>query len=350
MWESISFGRHVCRYLARQKDNVDVLYANTWPLFSQELIARHCARRGIPVVLHVQDIYPEALESKLPQWLGRCVIPVLRQWDRRIAHLAAKVVVVAEEARRTYAKTRFLPDERVELVHNWQDERLFLSAPSRAVAAQEWQVNGTAFNFLYLGNIGPTTDMELAIRGFARASIQGSQLLIIGAGAAKQACVALTQELGVPGVRFLPCASASDAPTIQALADVCLLPLKRGVALNGVPSKLAAYLFSAKPVLAMLDTGSDTARFILEAKCGWVGEPGNANWLSAKMEEVASLPPGILESMGQCGRAYALDRFSRAEGVKRLGGLLLATSGYGCGPAHSLVPPRMPSVRLGALR
>lgn len=60
----------VGRYLKQQTAAVDVLYANTWPMFSQFLIARRCAQLGIPLVLHVQDIYPEALRDKSPRWAG----------------------------------------------------------------------------------------------------------------------------------------------------------------------------------------------------------------------------------------------------------------------------------------
>src|ERR1035441_3982379 len=326
MWESWSFGRQVCRYLEEEMGDVDVVYANTWPLCSQALIARYCARRDIPLVLHVQDIYPEALQTRLPPWLGGFVIPLLRAWDRRTAHRAAKVVIIAEGARSTYARTRSLPSERLEVIPNWQDEQLFLDAHPRAKAALQYAVDGAAFSFLYLGNIGPTTDMELVIRAFAQASVANGQLLIVGDGSAEQACVALTGELGLKSTRFLSCPSPSVIPALQSLADVCLLPLKKGVALNCVPSKLVAYLFSAKPVLATLDAGSDTARWIQEAQCGWVGEPEQVEWLARKMAEVAALPSTVLDTMGQRGRAYGLKHFSKAAGVNRLADLILGVA------------------------
>jgi hypothetical protein len=105
---------------------------------------------------------------------------------------------------------------------------------------------------------------------------------------------------------------------MQSMADVCLLPLKRGVSLNAVPSKLPAYFFSAKPVMATLDAESFSARCIQEAQCGWVGESENLEWLAAQMREVAMMPSTKLAAMGQCGRAYGLKHFSKAEGVRNL--------------------------------
>lgn len=326
MWESWSFGREACRYLEKQVGDADIVYVNTWPLCSQALIARLCTRLGIPFVLQVQDIYPETLKTKLPKWLGMLILPPLCAWDRRTARLAAKVVVIAPRARSIYAKTRSLSSDRLELIHNWQNERLFLVTHRRGDAARQYSVSATAFSFLYLGNIGPTTDMRSTIRAFAKSSVQNSQLLIIGDGSTKPACVAQTRELGLKSVRFLSCQSPSDVPALQSMADVCLLPLQKGVALNGVPSKLPAYMFSAKPVLATVDAESDTARAISAAQCGWVGEPENVNWLAAKMAEIAALPPSVLEKMGQRGRDYGLAHYSKTEGVRKLADVVLSAA------------------------
>lgn len=75
---------------------------------------------------------------------------------------------------------------------------------------------------------------------------------------------------------------------------------------------LKAYWLSAKPVLATLDTNSDTARAISEAQCGWVGEPENIQGLAMKMAEVAALLSAVLEAMGQRGRSYGVAHFFKA--------------------------------------
>jgi len=100
--------------------------------------------------------------------------------------------------------------------------------------------------------------------------------------------------------------------------------MKRGSAMSSVPSKLSAYMLSAKPVLATVDDDSDTARTIRQAGCGWVGDPENMDWLSAKMREVASLPAVEIEQRGLRGRYYGLAYFSKAVGVQRLATVISA--------------------------
>jgi glycosyltransferase involved in cell wall biosynthesis/GNAT superfamily N-acetyltransferase len=322
-WESWSFGRQVCRYLENQAGDVDVVYANTWPLLSQALIARHCARRGIPLVLHIKDIYPESLLGRIPGWSRGLVGVALTAFDRWIVRRAACVVVISENMRRTYVENRGFPPEKVLTIMDWVDERRFATLPARAAACARYGIPEDPFTFLFLGNIGPVAGVEGLIEAFHAAGLKQAQLVIAGDGSSKAACVQLAQRLGASAVRFVSDPDAGHVPLLQSLGHVCLLPLRKGAGLSSIPSKLIAYLLSAKPVLATLDAGSDSARFLHEAQCGWVGEPENFEWLAAKMAQIAALPPPVLETMGQRGRTYGLEHFSMSEGLRSLRGVIL---------------------------
>jgi glycosyltransferase involved in cell wall biosynthesis len=324
LWESYSFGRHVSDYLDHHLTNVDVVYANAWPLPSQALIARWCVRRRIPLVLHIQDVYPESWLNRLPGAARALIGGPLVAMDRRTVHQATRVVVISANMHHTYVEDRGLPAEKVVTIFDWQDESLFEDLPARQEVHERERIPSDRFTFMYLGNIGPVAGVEFLITAFARASLTHAQLVIAGAGSNKQACEALAQKLGVDTVHFIACPTPRDAAILQQMSDVCLLPLRRGAGMSSIPSKLMAYLLSAKPVLAPVDAGSDTAHCIDEAACGWVGEPEDVQWLAAKMSEVAVLPEAALSAMGARGRSYALENFSKAANVRRLAALVLA--------------------------
>lgn len=323
MRESWSFGRQVCRYLEHQAGAVDFIYANTWPLFSQALIARHCIQRGIPLVLHIQDIYPEALLGKIPGWSRGLVGVTLTALDRWIVRRSARVVVISENMRRTYVENRGLPSEKVQTIFNWVDESRFEILPSRVAACAHYEIPEDRFTFLYLGNIGPVAGVESLIEAFHAAGLKQAQLVIAGDGSSKAGCVELARRLGVNGVRFVSDPDVGNVPLLQSLGHVCLLPLRKGAGMSSIPSKLMAYLLSGKPILATVDADSDTAGAVSEAQCGWVGEPENNQALAMKMTEVAALPPADLEAMGQRGRAYGLAHFSKAAGVRKLANVIM---------------------------
>lgn len=334
MCESFEFGRQVCGYMEQHLPDVDVVYANTHPLLSQALIARDCARRGIPLVMHIQDIYPESLAGKLPRSLrGKALAPLMAM-DRWSARQADRVVVISDNMRRVYIESRGLAREKVITVQNWIDEQRFSRLPDRAEACARYAVPGNRFTFIYVGNIGPVAGVEFLIEAFHAARLPQAQLIIAGDGSAKAACVELARRSGVADVQFVSDPDVANVPLLQSLGDVCLLPLRNGAALSSIPSKLMAYLLSAKPVLATLDAESDTARCVLEARCGWVGTPELVPWLASKMSEVAILPASELVAMGQRGRAYGLEHFSKAIGVGRLADIIrLAARRAGPGSA-----------------
>jgi glycosyltransferase involved in cell wall biosynthesis len=326
MWESWSFGRQVCRYLKHHLSNVDVVYANTWPVLSQALLARYCVRQGIPLVWHIKDLYPESLLAKLPRYARKMMAAPLVSLDRWITRQAKQTVVLSEGMRRVYLDNRGLPGEKVVTLLDWVDEQRFERLPREAEACARYGVPKDQFRFLYLGNIGPVAGVELLIKSFHAARLTHAQLVVAGDGSAKADCVELARRLQVKGVQFVSDPEAANVPLLQSLGHVCLLPLRKGAGMSSIPSKLIAYLLSAKPVLASLDAGSDTARCIQEAECGWVGEPEQMDWLAHKLTEVATLPATELAAMGQRGRAYGLKHFSKAKGVQRLADIILAAA------------------------
>lgn len=325
-WESFSFGWSVSLYLRRAGLHPDVLYVNSWPLLSQAVIARYSCRFGIPMVIHAQDIYPESLLLKLKPGFRSAVTVPLMALDRWIARRATAVITISESVRHTYATSRGIRLDRVASIYNWQDEQLFADLPSRSEACTEYGIPQGFFTFVYLGNIGPVAGVDLLIRSFCRAQLRSAQLLIIGDGSAKQACAHLAAQLRGENIRFIPCPDVRNVPLLQSMADVCLLPMRKGNGLTSIPSKLPAYMFSGKPVLAAADSPSDTARAIGDAHCGWVVEPDNEDALGRQMNLVRSQAADELEQLGKNGRAYGLANYSKSVCLPRLVNVVLSAA------------------------
>jgi len=327
MWESFSFGWHVIKYIDSMPNRPDVLYVNSWPLFSQLLIAIYAKRNSIPFVLQIMDIYPEALTNKLPSFFRLLIHAPLRKLDAWIAGSASKVLVISENMRKTYVNNRGLKLDSVTTIPTWQDESIFENIPAKSVSCEKYNIPAHPFTFLFLGNIGPIAGVDFLIRAFAIADIGNAQLLIVGDGTAKADCIKLTKQLNLTSVYFVSDPEAANVPALQSMAHVCLLPMKRGNGMSSIPSKLPSYLFSAKPVIATVDRCSDTAHFVRQAECGWVGEPEDCNWLANMMRDVSVLPTEWLEHLGQSGKKFGLLHFSKSAGVARLASEILQAAG-----------------------
>lgn len=313
--ESYSFGRHAYRYLKANLADVDVVYVNCWPLASQAFMAAYSARSGIPMVMHIDDIYPESLMNKLPVLSG-IVGGLLTRLDRWSVSKAAHVITISDNMRNIYIEGRGLAANKVTTVLNWVDDSQFEQMPENKDACERYGVDENKFTFLFLGNIGPIAGVDLLIDGFHEARLDHAQLVIAGDGSSKPSCVERVAHLNAKSIHFISDPDVRNVPLLLSLGRVCLLPMKKGAGLSSIPSKIMGYLMAAKPVLATVDAESDTADCINKAGCGWIGEPEHVEWLAGKMREVATLPMDELHRLGMLGRAYAMANFSKTQGVK----------------------------------
>ncbi|WP_418321162.1 glycosyltransferase family 4 protein [Piscinibacter sakaiensis] len=324
--ESFSFGRAARKYLLSLAVPPKVLYVNAWPFFSQLMVLNYAVREKVRVVLQIMDVYPESLASKLPNPIANLCNLVFRRVDVKIARSADMVVVISEEMRRIYAQDRGVPDERLSVVFTWQDASVFDLVRSKTACCSRFGVPVSGFNFLFLGNIGPVANVDFLIRAFALAAIDGAQLIIVGDGSQKDAAIHLAQILNLSNVFFISDSRVENVPFLQGMADVCLLSMKQGFGRSSVPSKLASYMLSAKPILASVDIDCDTAEFIRTARCGWLVDADDLDALACKMIEVAAIPSECLSRIGGRGRDFAVTNFSKASGVSRLGEIIREVS------------------------
>jgi len=313
MLESISFGRASRKFIRKNHNEISVVYANTWPLFAQLSVARTCRRHNIPLVLHVQDIYPETLTDRL-RLIGPIVKALLMPIEKYVMSNATAIVAIGNKMAEYLSFSRGIDKNKITVVHNWQDK-------SRFKGPELSQKTGTGFTFMYLGSLSPSANIEAVIEAFGDAGLRDSTLVIAGSGNSKQSCINAASVYPSADIRFVD-APSNKVPELLASADVLILPLKKGAGIYSIPSKLAGYMLSSKPVLAFIDTESDAADIIRNAECGWIVPSGNIQALTMKMQEIRSLPETSLVLPGQSGRAYALEHLSKTVNLEKLADLI----------------------------
>lgn len=308
--ESYSLGNHSVEYITKNAKDIDCIYINSWPLASQYLIIKAAKKSGIPCVLHIQDIYPESLIGKLPaiarSFFYRLLLPI----DKYILRNATKILGISENMISYLSKTRKVERSKFQLIRNWQDDESFLNSTS--VKNEE-----SIFTFMYVGSISASAGVQLLIHAFQKAGLSRCRLIIVGNGAEKQDCVELAHKLNNPDIEFLE-VIPEEVPSMQSKADVLLLPLKKGISLTATPSKLTAYLFSAKPVIACVEAESDVANILKVAGCGFVVEPEDAKALALAMKNIFGIEKKEMLLMGEMGKEFAISNLSKEANLNKL--------------------------------
>lgn len=320
MYESYSFGKHVSNFITRNKPEIKCIYLNSWPLFAQYLIVKTSIKCSIPVVIHVQDIYPESLLNKLSLF-KRLLIKPLLSLDKYILKNVSKIVTISPKMRSFLIKSRGLKENTVDVVFNWQDEGRFIEYRN----SRGEKLHNSDFTYMFLGNINKTSALDIIISAYKESHLESSRLVIAGAGSARDAI--LPELNNSQGAKIeLWEAPMMKVPEIQDNADILLLNLKKGAARFALPSKLPAYMFSAKPIIACVEEDTDVADIIKSANCGWIVAPEDVNKLAETMKFVYKLPKEELKIKGKNGYDYAIMNFAKAKNLKKLAEIIKRTA------------------------
>jgi glycosyltransferase involved in cell wall biosynthesis len=311
--EGMSFGLHSYLFIRKNKKNIDKVYMNTWPLFGQFGVALACRKSKIKYIVHVQDIYPESLVNKLPKYLSTILLTLLMPIEKFVLRNATKIIVISHYMQlQIFSRGKILKD-RISIVNNWQDDKIF-------DLSNQIFVENKYLTFMYLGNIGPVANIPLVIQTFFESKIH-AKLVIAGSGAKKSECEILVNTLELKNVEFID-VPAGAVPQTQSKADILILPTIKNGAKSSIPSKLPAYMFSKKPILALIDKNTDTYNAIIESNCGWVVNPDDKEEIIEQFKALAHIHQSEFIKMGLNGYQYAKENFSKHKNLNILANII----------------------------
>jgi colanic acid biosynthesis glycosyl transferase WcaI len=251
-------------------------------VFAARLAARFA--RGPRLTLWVQDVASAAARS-----LERRPGPALRAIARieRAAVARADHVVVCSPG---FAPLIDAPRGRTSAIPNWVD--------TDEIAARPPQVNGRPTRFLYAGNLGYTQGFETLLA--AAQGLDGVELRLVGAGNA--AAHVRRSAGGIASVA--PPVEREELPELLASADVQLVVQRRVSAGANLPSKIATYLASGRPILAAIDADTPAASLLRESGGAVLVPPEDPSALAAAMAALRD-DPDLRAELGRRGRRFA---------------------------------------------
>lgn len=308
--ESHSFGLQTIRFIKKNHKNIDLIYMNTWPILAQVYTILIAKKYSIPVVTHIQDIYPESFSQKIP-FFGKVISRIFIPIDKIVAKYSSSIITISYAMKRLLVKTRNLPNQKVFVAFNWQDEKKFL------VSLEDKYNNQDCFTFMFVGSINVLANIKSIILAFNMANLNDSKLVIAGEGSDKKNLISFVESNKIPNVYFLSF-KPQDVGLVQSKSDVLVLGLQKGAAALAFPSKIPAYMFSSRPILAYVDSTSDVARAIINSGCGWVVSSGNIDDLKKTFVDIYGFEKSYLKSMGEKGKKYAFENFSRSANLDKI--------------------------------
>ena len=311
-WLSVAVGATL--YLLTHPKPIDVVLVSSPPITlalpALAAVARHRAR----LVLDIRDVYPE-MAIKLGVWrrdgpVARIVAALSEALYRRASLIFAMTPTAATEI-----LSHGAPPQAVMVVPNGYDR---VSAVSDGPVRRD---NGE-FIIAYAGNMGVATGTDVILDAAQLLRpVDAYRFVLAGGGAG---CGDLQRRIERDGLRNVTMLGTQPREIAIALvrdADVCLVPLRRGVD-DSLPTKLFDALAQGTPVIVCAD--GEPKAFVERSGGGVVVPPEDGAALAEAIRDLAT-DSAKCDALGRAGMAYVQTHYDRARVVsdiaRRVGAL-----------------------------
>lgn len=264
----------------------DAIYVYGTPMTAAAAALALRIGRGIPYVIHLQDLWPESVTEsgmvRSPR-LQSALNAAISLGLKSVYGLANHIVVISPGMKEVLVK-RGVDAAKISVLLNWDanetlPEKLGLNTPG-----PDQQIN-----CVYAGNIGLMQDVETIVR--AAAEVQDELPLhvsIYGSGVSDGAVRALADDLGVTNVEFKGRITTDEMSAVYDQSDFQLVTLRnRSVFRVTIPSKFQAAVSNGVPVITTVP--GDLATICAENEIGLVAEPESPLSLAQAFRTAAEL-------------------------------------------------------------
>ncbi len=311
----------------------------TSPQFLTAVAGYWIARaRRVPFVFEVRDLWPRSIVEVGAMPANSPIIRALEQAEMFLYRHADRIVVVTDSFVEEIS-ARGIDRSRISVVKNGVDLGMFSPGPRDNAVRRQLGLEGK-FVATYVGTHGMAHGLGTLLD--AAALLKGDdrfRLVLVGEGADKAQLMARAQAEGLTNVLFIGQQPHAAIPDYVRAADVTVVLLKaKDLFKTVIPSKIFEFMGAARPIVIGVD---GEARQIVEASGGGVFvPPESAERLVAELRRLAD-QPALAQAMGECGRAYVEQNFSRAVLARRYLDILAEVAGgKGPTPAADVIPLR----------
>jgi glycosyltransferase involved in cell wall biosynthesis len=297
--------------LRRAKPEVVFVYAPS-PLL-QALPALLLARlKGCPLVLWVQDLWPDSLEAT--GYVRNHLALTLVGWVVRFIYRHTDLILVSSQP---FAETIacLAPDSRIVYHPNSVDE-VFHNPYGGSQPGLPALDEG--FSVVFAGNVGAAQAMDVIVEAATLLAVYREiRFVILGSGSQFEWVSQQVLKRGLTNLHLAGRFPVDAMPHLLSKASVLLVTLAdRPIFAATVPNKIQAYMAVGRPIVACLN--GEGARLVEEAGAGLAVPAEDASGLADAVLKLYRMLPEEREQLGTNGRVFYLKQFDHSKLVTDL--------------------------------
>jgi glycosyltransferase involved in cell wall biosynthesis len=260
--------------------------------------------KGCPVVLWVQDLWPESL-SATGHVRNRTVLKLVGRVVRFIYRHTDLLLV---QSRAFEAPVRALaPATPIVYYPNSVDDSFAQPAPNEPPQVEGL---GNGFSVMFAGNIGTAQAVEVIVEAASLLKEQPDiHFVVLGEGSRGEWMLREAQRRGLGNLHLPGRFPVETMPSFMQKASVLLVTLANQEIFKAtIPSKVQAYLAAGRPILACLN--GEGAELVTEAGAGLSVPAEDGRALADAILRLYHMPLAEREAMGSRGRLYYAVHFA----------------------------------------
>lgn len=214
------------------------------------------------------------------------------------------------------------------LINNWINEKEIYPLPldnEKVMAFRKKYDLDNKFVIMYSGNIGLYYDLENLLKVIQNFSPEimtadGREVMFafVGAGSILKKMVAFKEKNHMDNVVFIPYQDKAELIYSLNAGDVHWVVNAKGIKGVSCPSKFYGCASGGRPVLGVLEKGSEIRCLIEEIGCGLVSEPEDYDAVKKNIQWfIDNAGSEQLKNMGMNGRKYLLKNLAKDVSVEK---------------------------------
>lgn len=277
-------------------------------------------------IYNIQDFNPEQVLA-VGYSKNKFITGLMMALDKFSCRQSDLIITVGRDLVKTVEK-RFKGKKvpKTVMINNWIDEKEIypLEPDNEKVVSfkKKYRLDGK-FVIMYSGNIGLYYDLENLIKvvekfGPGTKTTDGREVVFafVGAGSVLETLENYVVEHHMENVVFIPYQDKKDLIYSLNAGDVHWCVNAKGIKGVSCPSKAYGIMAAGKPIIGVLESGTEVRGLIEECNSGKCCEPGDyveveniINWYIENRE--------LLRQMGMNGRKYLGEKLTKSVSIKK---------------------------------
>lgn len=237
---------------------------------------------------------------------------------QKIAYKYSDAITVISEDMKTKVIEQGVPKEKIYPIVNWFDDRTVHEVPweeNRFV--KKYNLSRDKFYVQYAGTMGYVFDYKMILDvAEILEPYKDIEFQMIGQGSRKEAFIKEKKMRGLDNIVFYPLEPQDMVSDVYSTCSICLIPLKRGIIGNSVPSKAGLLMACNRAIVNSVDEDSDYYRMFNENKMGISASNDNPKAVAEAILEMYN-SKDKRELYAKNGQSFGKKYYSRSANTKK---------------------------------